>query len=129
MESTPFDPCGVIPACLMPFDSNLAIDEAAYRRHLRDLAAVDGIAAITVNGHAAEVHALSFEEQQQALEAARDELGASMRLVAGISSANCREAAGWHAWLPRRGPTLVKLDAAEIERIRAQLQQVGLLPV
>jgi len=91
MESTPFDPCGVIPACLMPFDSNLAIDEAAYRRHLRDLAAVDGIAAITVNGHAAEVHALSFEEQQQALEAARDELGTSMRLVAGVSSANCRE--------------------------------------
>ncbi len=39
MESTSFDPRGVIPACLMPFDSDLAIDEAAYRRHLRDLAA------------------------------------------------------------------------------------------
>ena len=63
MSSDQFDPKGVIPACLMPFGSDLEIDEAAYRRHLSDLASVEGITAITVNGHAAEVHALSFEEQ------------------------------------------------------------------
>lgn len=84
---------GVIPACLMPFDEHLEIDEAAYRRHLRDLAGVAGISAITVNGHAAEVHALSVDEQQRALEIARDEVSQSLPLVAGVYSSNCGEAA------------------------------------
>ena len=92
MNDIPYDPVGVIPACLMPFDAQLAIDEPAYRRHLSDLAGVDGIAAITVNGHAAEVHALSSEEQQRALEIARDEVGSRVPLVAGISTSNVREA-------------------------------------
>ena len=63
-----FVPQGVIPACLMPFDANLKIDRTAYQKHLRDLAGVDGITAITINGHASEVPALSFEEQQQSLD-------------------------------------------------------------
>ena len=88
-----FQPCGVIPACLMPFDERLEIDEAAYRRHLRNLSSVDGISAITVNGHAAEVHSLSMDEQQRALEIARDEVGESLPLVAGVYTSNCREAA------------------------------------
>ena len=88
-----FQPCGVIPACLMPFDVDLEIDEAAYRRHLCDLADVDGISAITVNGHAAEVHALSFGEQQRSLEIARDEVADTLPLVAGVFTSNCREAA------------------------------------
>lgn len=93
MSNDPFDPRGVIPACLMPFDSDLEIDEAAYRRHLSDLAGVEGITAITVNGHAAEVHALSFEEQQRSIEIARDEVSEQLPLVAGIHSANTRETA------------------------------------
>ncbi len=93
MSNDPFDPRGVIPACLMPFDSDLEIDEAAYRRHLSDLAGVDGIAAITVNGHAAEVHAISFEEQQRGIEIARDEVAGELPLVAGIHTGNTREAA------------------------------------
>lgn len=92
MNKEPFDPRGVIPACLMPFDADLEIDEAAYRRHLRDLAAVEGVSAITVNGHAAEVHALSFEEQQRGIEVARNELGGAIPLVAGIHTGNAREA-------------------------------------
>jgi 4-hydroxy-tetrahydrodipicolinate synthase len=75
MNDVQFDPRGVIPACLMPFDADLEIDECAYRRHLSDLAGVEGINAITVNGHAAEVHALSFEEQRRGIEIARYELG------------------------------------------------------
>ncbi len=58
MSSGTFDPQGVIPACLMPFTADLEIDEAAYRRHVSDLAGIAGVTAITVNGHAAEVHAL-----------------------------------------------------------------------
>ena len=92
MKSTSFDPRGVIPACLMPFDADLEIDESAYRSHLSDLADVDGITAITVNGHAAEVHALSFEEQRRGIEIARDEIGKELPLVAGIHTGNTREA-------------------------------------
>jgi 4-hydroxy-tetrahydrodipicolinate synthase len=91
MSNDEFDPKGVIPACLMPFDSDLEIDEAAYRRHLSDLASIEGITAITVNGHAAEVHALSFEEQRRGIEIARDEVGGELPLVAGIHTGNTRE--------------------------------------
>ena len=90
--SNPFDPKGVIPACLMPFDARLEIDEPAYRRHLSDLASVDGVTAITVNGHAAEVHALSFEEQRRGIEIARDEVAGKVPLVAGIHTGDTREA-------------------------------------
>ena len=92
MNNDQFDPKGVIPACLMPFDARLEIDEAAYRRHLSDLAGVEGITAITVNGHAAEVHALNFDEQQRGVEIARDEVGGELPLVAGIHTGNTREA-------------------------------------
>jgi 4-hydroxy-tetrahydrodipicolinate synthase len=74
MPKTVFEPKGVIPACLMPFDSDYAIDERAYRRHLNDVASVDGIEAITINGHAAEVHALTIEEQYRAIDVTLDEL-------------------------------------------------------
>ena len=42
-------PHGVIPAVLLPFDADLAIDEAGFRKHLRDVAATPGITAITTN--------------------------------------------------------------------------------
>jgi len=90
---TPFDPIGVIPACLLPFDSRLAIDEGGFRRHLRDLSSVDGISAITVNGHAAEVHALSLEEQRRCIDIAKDEVGDRVPVVAGICSGDSAEAA------------------------------------
>jgi len=92
IATEPFDPKGVIPACLMPFDANLEIDEPAYRLHLSHLASVDGVTAITINGHAAEVHALDFEEQRRSIEIARDEVGQRLRLVAGIHTGNTREA-------------------------------------
>jgi 4-hydroxy-tetrahydrodipicolinate synthase len=90
--SIPFDPRGVIPACLLPFTRDLEIDEPAFRRHLSDLAAVEGISAITVNGHAVEVHALEFGEQRRCIEIARDELGDTMPIVAGIFTGDSREA-------------------------------------
>ena len=61
-------PGGVIPATLMAFNDDLTINEAETRRHLRHVAATRGITAIAVNGHASEVHACTFEEQQRGLE-------------------------------------------------------------
>ena len=60
-----FVPNGVIPACLLPFNEDLGIDEAGYRKHLRDVAGVQGLSAITVNAHASEVHACTLEEQER----------------------------------------------------------------
>ena len=90
---TAFEPRGVIPACLLPFDASLAIDEPAYRRHLRDIASVRGISAVTVNGHASEVHALTFDEQQRVLRITTDELGDSLPVVAGVYASASLEAA------------------------------------
>ena len=53
-------PHGVIPAVLLPFDNDLAIDEASFRKHLRDVASVEGLSAITVNAHSTEVGSCSF---------------------------------------------------------------------
>lgn len=88
-----FDPRGVIPACLMPFRGDLSIDDFAYRKHVRHVADVDGISAITINGHAAEVHGLSFDEQRQALDLTKQELGDSLPVVAGVYAEGSLEAA------------------------------------
>jgi len=79
-----FVPAGVIPACLLPFDEDLAIDAAEYRKHLRAVAAVPGLAAITTNAHASEVHACSFEEQRRVLDLTLDEIGDRLPVVAGV---------------------------------------------
>ena len=68
-------PSGVIPAVLLPFHEDLSIDEASYRAHLRDVAAVRGLSAITVNAHASEVASCTFDEQRRVLDISRDELG------------------------------------------------------
>lgn len=79
-----FTPAGVIPATLLAFDEDFGIDEAASRRHLRDTADVDGLSAITVNGHASEVHACSFDEQRRILEFSLAEVGDRLPLVNGV---------------------------------------------
>lgn len=89
----PFEPKGVIPACLLPFDQDLAIDERAYRSHLEDLLAVEGIAAITTNAHASEVHALSFDEQRRVLALTKEALGGRVATVAGVFTNASLEAA------------------------------------
>jgi 4-hydroxy-tetrahydrodipicolinate synthase len=43
-----FTPEGVIAACLLPFDEELRIDAAQFKRHLASVAAVEGISAITL---------------------------------------------------------------------------------
>ena len=55
-------PSGVIPAVLLPFHEDLSIDEGSYRAHLRDVGAVQGLSAITVNAHASEVASCTFDE-------------------------------------------------------------------
>ncbi len=85
-------PHGVIPACILPFDENLAIDEAAFRQHLRDVTAVPGLSAITINAHSTEVASCSFDEQRRVLAIAGDEVGGKLPIVNGIYAEGSLEA-------------------------------------
>jgi len=86
-------PHGVIPAVLLPFTDELAIDERSFRSHLRDVAATRSISAITVNAHSTEVASCSFDEQQRALEIAQDEVGDRLPFVNGVWADGSQEAA------------------------------------
>lgn len=86
-------PHGVIPAVLLPFDTELAIDEAGFRKHLRDVAAIDGLSAVTINAHSTEVASCTFEEQQRVLAVAADEIGDRLPLVNGVWADGSIEAA------------------------------------
>ncbi len=88
-----FVPQGVIPAVLLPFDEELAIDEASFRRHLRDVASVEGLSAITINAHSTEVGSCSFDEQRRVLDIAQDEIGDKLPLVNGVWADGSLEAA------------------------------------
>src|SRR5580692_8248069 len=77
-------PHGVIPAVLLPFFDDLSIDEKSFRSHLRDVAAVDGLSAITINAHSTEVASCSFDEQRRVLDIAHDEIGARLPVVNGV---------------------------------------------
>ena len=86
-------PHGVIPAVLLPFENDLSIDEASFRKHLRDVAAVEGLSAITINAHSTEVASCTFEEQRRVLDIAQDEIGGQLPLVNGIWADGSLEAA------------------------------------
>jgi 4-hydroxy-tetrahydrodipicolinate synthase len=88
-----YTPHGVIPAVLLPFNDDLSIDEKSFRAHLRDVAAVPGISAITVNAHSTEVASCSFDEQRRVLEIAQDEVGARVPIVNGVWADGSLEAA------------------------------------
>jgi 4-hydroxy-tetrahydrodipicolinate synthase len=87
-----YTPHGVIPAVLLPFHEDLSIDEASYRAHLRDVASVKGISAITTNAHSTEVASCSFEEQQRVLAITQDEIGSRLPIVNGIYADGTLEA-------------------------------------
>lgn len=84
-------PAGVIPAVLLPFHEDLSIDEPAYRAHLREVASVEGISAITTNAHASEVASCTFDEQQRLLAITREEV--RLPIVNGIYAEGSLEAA------------------------------------
>jgi len=86
-------PHGVIPAVILPFTDDLAIDEAGFRKHLRDVAAVAGLSAVTVNAHSTEVASCSFDEQRRVLDIAQDEIGGRLPIVNGIWADGSLEAA------------------------------------
>jgi 4-hydroxy-tetrahydrodipicolinate synthase len=79
-----FEPAGVIPATLLAFNDDFSINWAETTRHLTHVAATPGLTAITVNGHASEVHACSFDEQREILDRSLDDVGDKLPIIAGV---------------------------------------------
>ena len=86
-------PHGVIPAVILPFTDDLAIDEKSFRKHLQDVAAVKGLSAVTINAHSTEVASCSSDEQRRVLAIAADEIGDRMPIVNGVWADGSLEAA------------------------------------
>ncbi len=88
-----FTAAGVMPACLTPFNSDMSIDERAYRGHLRDIASVAGVSAICANGHAGEVSSLTFDEQRRVAAVTKEVLGSKIPTIIGVFTNSSLEAA------------------------------------
>ena len=86
-------PHGVIPAVLLPFTPDLAIDEAAFRAHLLDVTSNAGLSAITVNAHSTEAASCTLAEQAQVMEIAQETIGDRLPIVHGIYAEGSLEAA------------------------------------
>ena len=86
-------PHGVIPAVLLPFHDDLSIDEASFRKHLRDVTSAEGLSAVTVNAHSTEVASCTFDEQKRVLDIAGSEIGDKYPIVNGIWADGSLEAA------------------------------------
>jgi 4-hydroxy-tetrahydrodipicolinate synthase len=84
---------GTIPACILPFDEDYAVDEAEYRRHLRDLTSTPGVTGVVCNGHAGEVTTLSREEWRAAIATAVAEVNGAAHVISGVYAETHRDAA------------------------------------
>src|SRR3954462_15345591 len=115
-------PAGVIPAVLLPFQDDLSIDEASYRSHLRDVGAVEGLSAITVNAHASEVASCTFDEQRRVLEISKEELGA-LPVVNGVYADGSLEAARIAKMAEQGGASALLVFSPRIYTVRQRAQQ------
>ncbi len=79
-----FVPHGVIAAVLLPFHNDLSIDEPNFRAHLRDVASVQGLSAITINAHSTEVASCTEDEQRRVMEIAGEEVGSKLPVIHGV---------------------------------------------
>ena len=84
---------GIIPAHISPFREDYSLDQQELRRHIRDLAGVEGVHGIISNGHAGEVTALSSQEYVEILEIAKEEAGADIPIISGVVSETAADAA------------------------------------
>ena len=88
-----FVPQGVIPAVLLPFYEDLSIDEPSFRAHVRDVGAVQGLSAITVNAHSTEVASCAEDEQRRVMEIAGEEVGGALPIIHGVYADGSLQAA------------------------------------
>ena len=117
-----FQPKGVIPATLLILNDDMSIDEKQTRKHLADCALVNGVSAVTVNGHASEVHACDFEEQKQILVASLAEVGDKVPLINGIYADGSMEAAKLAAMAAKEGASALLVFPPNSMQMGGQLR-------
>lgn len=83
---------GIYAATLTPFGTDGEIDEQLLRSHFRQVMAIDGIRGVLCNGHAGENFLLSRPEMQRIATIAREELGATGVVAAGVVAEATRDA-------------------------------------
>jgi 4-hydroxy-tetrahydrodipicolinate synthase len=93
MSPVAFVPEGVIPAILLPFADDLAIDERSLRRHLDRVCATEGLSAVTVNGHSSEMASCSIDEQERVLSIAAEQVGGRLPVICGVYATGSQAAA------------------------------------
>ena len=84
---------GIYAANLCPMGADGTIDAAALGGHVEDLARVDGLKGLLINGHAGENFALDRAESRRVIEIGRKTAGERLRLVAGVNAEDARAAA------------------------------------
>jgi 4-hydroxy-tetrahydrodipicolinate synthase len=117
-----FTPHGVIPATLLILNDDMSIDEKQTRKHLADCALIDGVTAVTVNGHASEVHACDFEEQKRILSTSLQEVGDKVPLINGIYADGSLEAARLAAMADKEGASALLVFPPNSMQMGGQLR-------
>lgn len=85
------DLAGINPAPILPLTPDGgAIHEDDLYRHVTDLAAVDRVRGLVMNGHAGEVYALSTEERAQVVEVANASTGSDTPVISGLVGGSTR---------------------------------------
>jgi len=84
---------GIYAANVCPMRDDGAIDEDALAGHVEELARVDGLKGLLINGHAGENFALDRAESRRVIEVGRAAAGSRLLLVAGANAEDSREAA------------------------------------
>ena len=115
-------PAGVIPATLAAFNDDLSINEKETRRHLAHCALTPGVTAVTVNGHASEVHACSFDEQERMLAFSLDEVGDRVPVICGVYTDGSQEAARIAKMADRAGASALLVFPSQVFSLGGQLR-------
>ena len=115
-------PHGVIPATLLALNDDFSIDEADTRRHLRHVAATPGLSAITVNGHASEVHACTFEDQARILDITLDEIGDRLPVIGGVWADGSANAANIARMAEQRGASALLIFPSQVFSMAGQMR-------
>lgn len=117
-----YTPSGVIPATLLALNDDYSIDEADTRAHLRDVARTPGLSAITVNGHASEVHACAFDEQARILDLTLEEIGDRLPVVSGVWADGSHQAARIARMAEQRGASALLIFPSQVFSMGGQLR-------
>jgi 4-hydroxy-tetrahydrodipicolinate synthase len=115
-------PHGVIPATLLALRDDFSIDEQDTRRHLRHVAATPGLSAITVNGHASEVHACTADEQDRILDITLEEIGERLPVISGVWADGSANAAKIARKAESRGASALLVFPSQIFAMGGQMR-------